>query len=125
MFNCLAKYLDNRVAGVSVTACIGHPFKSSSLWSLGKQYTGHGMGSLEILALKLLYIFGSLDLYLFATLLRTLLPFFLFSSKRAILIGETKKAIACSTDSRGVKESLSKVKEIFFANDILKNLLIA
>ncbi len=38
------------------------------------------------------------------------------SSKQAILIGETKRAIACSTDSRGVKESLSKVKEIFLAN---------
>jgi hypothetical protein len=37
-------------------------------------------------------------------------------SKRAILIGETKRAIACSTDSRGVKESLNKVKEIFTAN---------
>ncbi len=38
------------------------------------------------------------------------------SSKQAILIGETKRAIACSMDSRGVKESLSKVKEIFLAN---------
>ncbi len=38
------------------------------------------------------------------------------SSKRAILIGETKRAIACSTDSQGVKESLSKMKEIFVAN---------
>ena len=48
------------------------------------------------------------------------------SSKRAILIGETKRAIACSTDSRGVKESLSKVKEKFsLLMDILKNLLIA
>jgi hypothetical protein len=57
MFNCLAKYLDNRVAGVSVAACIGRPLKFPSLWFLGKQYTGHGIGSLQILTLRLLYMY--------------------------------------------------------------------
>ena len=38
------------------------------------------------------------------------------SSKRAILIGETKRAIACSTNSRDTKESLKEVKRSFVSN---------
>ena len=38
------------------------------------------------------------------------------SSKRAILIGETKRAIACSTNSRATKESLKEVKRSFVNN---------
>ena len=38
------------------------------------------------------------------------------SSKQAILTEGAKRVMACSTDSRGVKESLNKVKEIFVAN---------
>ena len=38
------------------------------------------------------------------------------SSKRAILIGETKRAIACSTNSSATKESLKEVKRSFVSN---------
>lgn len=56
----LLKYLESKVAGVSVAASIGLPFNSPSLWSFGKQYTGQGSGSLQIFCLKFLYSVGNL-----------------------------------------------------------------
>ena len=38
------------------------------------------------------------------------------ASKRAILIGETKRAIACSTDPTSRQESLRKVAKLFVDN---------
>ena len=57
-FSELAKYLDKDVAGVSVAACIGLPFNSPCLWSLGKQYTGHGSGSVHMLDFRFLLSCG-------------------------------------------------------------------
>ena len=47
----------------------------------------------------------------------------LISSKRAIVIGEVKRAIKCSTDSVSQKQSLNLITELFVANGYPKSFI--
>ena len=53
------------------------------------------------------------NLYIVDAFFRGIAMVQLRASKRAILIGKIERAVTCSTDSQGIKESLKKVKEVF------------